>query len=853
MRRTLMFILSLGLLTFLSTEMKAQCNGTSAGILPPNSIITICNGDTFTLTGPSNSQLDTNDGRWFIIFTSPNTPLTTIQQISSDSTFTLNGNPGQSYFYSVIVGDTLADGSPDFDDPCLSVSNFTNINIDILDVELFQGCAFDSIYGDISGNGPFDIFAIVQPGNDTLEYTTNTFLQFSPDYDEVFVRITSPEGCVVEETFVASSAPPVSLLLEASDSFSCTNDVVVLTATVTGGVPPYTFRWPNGGAGGPAFTIIQPGSYWIIVVDSVGCSAQANINVPFVDTDCGIINGNVKWDQDGDCLPTSGDIDLEGWTIAAFGKLDTFYATTQSNGDYQILVAPDTFDVEVITPNNFFGDCNAPVQAIIEDEMDSETVDFMIQSEVVCPSLNVDLGLPALRACVDRWGSIQVCNNGTEAETDVYVEVDLDEKLEITAAQIGYTQVGDTYVFQLGDLDAQECMNFNVRFKTDCDADLGETLCAEARIYPDTLCEDPNPLWSGASLNVTATCGTDSIYYEIKNIGFGPMTEAKQYIVIEDAAIMRISDPFQLGPDESIQAAVPATGSTVRIEVPQEAFHPGSSMPSITLESCGGSPGSFGFVNAFPMNDGNANVDIDCGEVLNSYDPNDKQASPKGYSNNHYIEPNTALEYKIRFQNTGNDTAYLVEIIDTLSNHLDPKTFVAGAASHVYDYEIYENGIVRFTFENINLVDSFTNEPLSHGFVEYKIQQMPDVELGTIIYNAADIYFDQNAPIYTNRTYHEVGEDFILVKTLEVLEPGATVNVFPNPFDNKATLQITLLDDNYRNLELTILDVAGKVIQTKQFDSNQLGINRHQMNTGFYFYTLSRDGKPIANGKIIVR
>lgn len=848
-----MFILSLGLLAFVSNEMNAQCAGTSAGTLPSNSIITVCNGDTFTLTGPSNSQLDTNDGRWFIIFTSPNTPLTTIQQISTDSTFTLTGSPGQSYFYSVIVGDTLADGSPDLNDPCISVSNFTNINIDILDVILFKGCSFDSIIGDISGNGPFDIFAILQPGNDTLEYTTNTFLQFSPDYNEVYVRITSPEGCVVEDTFIAPSSSPLSLSLELSDTLSCSQNFGVITATVTGGVPPYTYRWANGASNSPILTIAQPGTYTVFVIDSVGCGVQATINAPFLETDCGIIHGNVKWDQDGNCLPTPPDIDLEGWTVVAYGRLDTFYATTQTNGNYQILVAPDTFEVAVITPNSFFGDCNGPAQAIIENEMDAETVDFMIQSDVVCPSLEVDLGLPALRVCAERWGCIKVCNFGTEGENDVYVEVDLDEKLEITTSQINYTRNGDTYVFQIGDLDVQECISFNVLFKTSCDAELGETLCAEARIYPDTMCQDPDPLWSGASLEITGTCGSDSIYYEIKNVGFGPMVEAKQYIVIEDAAIMRISTPFQLGPDELIQAAVPATGATIRIEVPQEPYHPGNSMPSVTLESCGGQPGSLGFVNAFAMNDADQNVDIDCGVVINSYDPNDKLAYPKGYSDNHYIELNTDLEYKIRFQNTGNDTAYLVEIIDTLSGALDPKTFKAGAASHPYSYEIFENGIVRFTFENIDLVDSFTNEPASHGFVEYKIKQMPGLALGTIIYNAADIYFDQNAPIYTNRTYHELAEDFILVNTQEILRPGAAVNVFPNPFYQSATIQLTIPGNQYNDLELTIYDQAGRKIKNQLFDSNQTTIDRQHLSSGFYLYSIHQNGNPLAHGKIIVR
>ncbi|MCB0556652.1 MAG: hypothetical protein KDD02_24110, partial [Phaeodactylibacter sp.] len=63
---------------------------------------------------------------------------------------------------------------------------------------------------------------------------------------------------------------------------------------------------------------------------------------------------------------------------------------------------------------------------------------------------------------------------------------------------------------------------------------------------------------------------------------------------------------------------------------------------------------------------------------------NDKQGFPRGYGDEHYIYPGTDLEYLVRFQNTGNDTAFLVVIRDTLSEFLDIATVRPGAASHPY-------------------------------------------------------------------------------------------------------------------------------------------------------------------------
>jgi hypothetical protein len=62
--------------------------------------------------------------------------------------------------------------------------------------------------------------------------------------------------------------------------------------------------------------------------------------------------------------------------------------------------------------------------------------------------------------------------------------------------------------------------------------------------------------------------------------------------------------------------------------------------------------------------------DIHCSAIIMAIDPNDKIATPAGAG--HDIPKDTTLDYMIRFQNTGNDTAFHVIIRDTLSSLLDP-------------------------------------------------------------------------------------------------------------------------------------------------------------------------------------
>ena len=64
----------------------------------------------------------------------------------------------------------------------------------------------------------------------------------------------------------------------------------------------------------------------------------------------------------------------------------------------------------------------------------------------------------------------------------------------------------------------------------------------------------------------------------------------------------------------------------------------------------------------------------------------------------------TILDYQIRFQNTGSDTAFTVIVVDSLSSHLNPSTIQWGLSSHPYTVDVSGMGTptLKFTFNNIN-------------------------------------------------------------------------------------------------------------------------------------------------------
>jgi hypothetical protein len=283
----------------------------------------------------------------------------------------------------------------------------------------------------------------------------------------------------------------------------------------------------------------------------------------------------------------------------------------------------------------------------------------------------------------------------------------------------------------------------------------------------------------------------------------------------------------------------------------------GDTTATVAIEGCNLlANGTFniGFITQLSNDNRGTFIAQDCQQAIGSYDPNDKATQPEGYGTSNYIYEDTKLDYRIRFQNTGNDTAFTVVIRDTISPFLDVTTIQMGASSHDYTWNLSGQGVLEVRFSNILLVDSITNEPASHGFFYYKINQKANNPIGTVINNTAAIYFDFNPPIYTNTTYHTVGEDFVTINLAigEIYEEKVAVKVFPNPFTHSTTIQVE--GKEYQNLKLSVFDVTGRLVtQERSTYTNTIQLQNNNLQTGVYFYRLEGDGRLINTGKLMVQ
>jgi len=177
--------------------------------------------------------------------------------------------------------------------------------------------------------------------------------------------------------------------------------------------------------------------------------------------------------------------------------------------------------------------------------------------------------------------------------------------------------------------------------------------------------------------------------------------------------------------------------------------------------------------------------------AVGGFDPNDISVTPEGF-----IDNDQELIYTIRFQNVGNASVSNVRIVDELPKDLDVATLEMGIASHPYRLETSDGNVLVWHFENINMPDSTSNEPESHGYIIFKIKPKESLEEGTTIPNSASIYFDFNEPIHTNTVINTIGEE----PNREIADADSGIlNISPNPTLINKSVMVRILDEQEQN------------------------------------------------------
>ena len=228
--------------------------------------------------------------------------------------------------------------------------------------------------------------------------------------------------------------------------------------------------------------------------------------------------------------------------------------------------------------------------------------------------------------------------------------------------------------------------------------------------------------------------------------------------------------------------------------------------------------------------------------VSGSFDPNDKLVSKTTLPPAYDVEKDRLI-YTIRFQNTGTDTAFYVRVKDEIPSNLNLSTLRVINASHTYQLIVREKNIVEFAFPNILLPDKTTNEPKSHGFVQFSIQPKVGLPVNTKIENNAAIYFDYNAPIITNFATTEVK-----LTTGLASNKNLDFKLYPNPTNGTVRIELPYSGDG----NWILSDISGRQLKADNIANNEklMELNLNDLPSGTYFITIQLGGN-VSTAKII--
>ncbi|OKL38571.1 DUF7619 domain-containing protein [Pontibacter flavimaris] len=591
-----------------------------------------------------------------------------------------------------------------------------------------------------------------------------------------------------------------------------------------------------------SFSVNKSGSR-IIVLSPNNTVASFTNNEPITLPETNNITGVVFNDRNNNCIFDENDSPLPGILVEA--TPGPYYSFSDKNGNYSLPVGSGTYQVKEILPANEATKkiiaCQAEAIQITFSSLGRNQTLHLGNQVTLSPYLSVSVSSDRRRRCFESTTTVRYVNSGFATAPDAKVYVQLPKEVELLSADRTYNRLSDgTYEFVVGDLAAGQQGTITITDIVTCgnEAVRGRTVCTRAWITPSNNA----PVQPTPTVSITGRCDAESgrIRFVIRNSGTADMEQHELFRKFRDGRLAS-KEQFRLAAGDSMVLWVPSMGYTWRLEADQPEGNGDNTLASVTMEACTAASAdttfSSGFVNLMPTDDEEAEVSEECVLITDSFDPNDKLVTPVGRTEENYTPTNTALKYKIRFQNTGTDVAYRVVVVDTLSEHLDLSTLEVGAASHTHRLEVSGKGrpVLTWTFDNIMLPDSNANEPGSHGYIQFSIKPKAGLPEKTAVENFADIFFDFNSPVRTNVTLNRIYdmppvvdeavrvnlEDVLATPAITAFEPaagkyGTEVTITGNRFagiaaDNKVYLNgtaATVVSATYSELRVLVPEGA---------------------------------------------
>ena len=216
--------------------------------------------------------------------------------------------------------------------------------------------------------------------------------------------------------------------------------------------------------------------------------------------------------------------------------------------------------------------------------------------------------------------------------------------------------------------------------------------------------------------------------------------------------------------------------------------------------------------------------------IVGSLDPNDKTCLEGDI-----ITPSLIGEYVhylIRFENTGTYPAQNIVVKDMIDlSKFDISTLVPTSSSHSFVTKISEGNKVEFIFENVNLpFDDANND----GYIAFKIKTLPTLVTGDSFDNEANIYFDYNFPVQTNKAT----STFKATLERSDFEFLNYFSVYPIPAHEVLNIAKT---KEIEIQSISVYDILGQLVIALPNIKDASKIDVSNLRTGNYFLKIKSD------------
>ena len=219
-----------------------------------------------------------------------------------------------------------------------------------------------------------------------------------------------------------------------------------------------------------------------------------------------LLTGKVYLINDLDCV---ADNDEVGIPNAIVELSSGSFVWTDANGNFQTQTTEGTLTVgqqaipylDQVCPFTEDYELSGPTNGQLYTGLDFGNI-----VDESCVDLVLTEGNVGLRHCEETVHTIEYCNMGTEAETNVSIVMELPDGIQIISSSLPYTVLGGgaQVTFDLGTLDAGECGTLTYTDEIPCNFGAGTTLCYTYAILPNE--NDCNP-----TNNVVGPCQTTYI------------------------------------------------------------------------------------------------------------------------------------------------------------------------------------------------------------------------------------------------------------------------------------------------------------------------------------------------------